>query len=293
MSKADNKKSNRVSRSSIAMVFYMLIIVLLAGFITKFISTNDYSLFGYTLRIVVSGSMEPQIKTNSLTVIKNCDISEVEVGDIICFSYYQDIVHRVIEKDYDESGNIILHTKGDANNTADNVEVNSDMLVGKVDKIYNNVAGFIDKYSISPGEIDSAALSRTIVIGCLVIGLLVAFLYWIIECIINVIISLRIKNFDRNIDKYLADIDELAMYREILNDIRDGYRKGDMYNLISRVQAEMAVRELHSNIKAFKRSMNRALYFDKLGSEMYEKSLQDKEHNHKSRNKSNNDKDKD
>jgi signal peptidase len=281
MSKTDKKKSTKLSRSSIIMVLYMIVIVLLASFVTKLIGNSDHSVFGYTMRIVVSGSMEPTIKTNSLTLIKSCDISEVEIGDIICFSYYQDIVHRVVEKDYDESGNLILHTKGDANNTADNVEVSSDMLVGKVDKIYNNVAGFIDKYSISPGEIDSAALSRTIILGCLVIGLLVAFLYWVLECIINIIRSIRIKNFDKNIDKYLSDIDELIMYREILNDIRNGYRKGDMYNLVSRVQAEMAVRELHNNIKTFKRSMNRSLYFEKLGKEMAEKAIENKKSVHK------------
>jgi signal peptidase I len=261
-------KSGKIDKSSIILIVYMIIILVMTGALIKFMSDDSHSVGGYTLRIVVSGSMEPVIKTNSMTIIKTCDISEVNEGDIVCFSYYQDIVHRVIEKNVDEQGNIVLHTKGDANTTADSVEVNSDMLVGKVYKVFNNTANFIDKYSISPGEIDREALSRTIIIGCLIIGLIVYIIALIIEWIVNTINCLRLSNFEKQVDKYLDDIDILISYREVLNDIKNGYRKGDTYNLMSRVKAEISMKDIHRNVKVFRKSIDKSLYIDNIGKEL-------------------------
>jgi signal peptidase len=69
--------------------------------------------FGFGTSVVLSGSMEPQLHVNDLTIIKASQ--DVDVGDIIV---YQDeaelIIHRVIEVD----GDTVI-TKGDANDISD------------------------------------------------------------------------------------------------------------------------------------------------------------------------------
>jgi signal peptidase len=87
----------------------------------------------YKLFTVMSGSMEPTIKTGSLVVVKPA--KEYKVNDIITFKNQSDpkstTTHRLIEtKTMDNSTYGI--TKGDANNGPDAEKVYQDMIIGKV-----------------------------------------------------------------------------------------------------------------------------------------------------------------
>lgn len=87
----------------------------------------------YTARIVVSGSMEPTIPVYTVNIIKKCDISDVNNGDIILYNYKSDIIHRVININKAEDG-IELIAQGDANKRPDDIVIDSNMFIGKVVK---------------------------------------------------------------------------------------------------------------------------------------------------------------
>ena len=123
----------------------MCLVLMLFGVVTN----KDRAIFGYYFRIVITGSMEPTIKVNSLNVIKKVDIKDIKNGDIICFKSTSDIIHRVIKIVKLDTGEIILHTKGDANDKPDCVEVNKKMLRGKIVYTFNWLATLINKYSIT------------------------------------------------------------------------------------------------------------------------------------------------
>ncbi len=100
------------------------------------ITNSAPSIFGYSFSIVVSGSMEPQIKTGELICVKNSDISSATEGDCVVFigktgaAAGERIVHEVIEKGTDENG-VYLVTKGVNNPVADEDLVRADDFVGK------------------------------------------------------------------------------------------------------------------------------------------------------------------
>ena len=89
---------------------------------------------GWRVDAVLSGSMEPEVKTGSLVVTHSVDAEEIEVGDIITFypnaAEENMVTHRVIGIGY--SSSLYFETKGDANEDPDPVTVPARNLVGKV-----------------------------------------------------------------------------------------------------------------------------------------------------------------
>ncbi len=87
----------------------------------------------YSVKVVLSGSMEPAIKTGSTVAIKPA--SSYEVGDIITFGEDTQrsvpTTHRIVEKNT-VAGEARYLTKGDANNAPDAREVGEDEVIGKV-----------------------------------------------------------------------------------------------------------------------------------------------------------------
>ena len=86
-------------------------------------------LFGITPYVVLSGSMEPTIKTGSLSFInKNVKFKDIKEKDIIGFKVGNDtlVTHRVVSKSLNG-----LTTKGDNNKDLDGGFVTSNNYVGK------------------------------------------------------------------------------------------------------------------------------------------------------------------
>lgn len=91
------------------------------------------SVAGYSMFRVLTGSMSPEIPTNTLIVVRSVPLEEVQVGDIISF-YSADPslngmvnTHRVTK--VDPSAQTIT-TKGDANALEDRYPVTADRLIG-------------------------------------------------------------------------------------------------------------------------------------------------------------------
>ena len=120
------KVLNWVGNIILIILFVLVILVLFAKY------TNSDTILGFIPLKVLSGSMEPDIKTGDLIIVKDTGKTSIEEGDIITFRINSDtlVTHRVVEI-YNQNGDISFKTKGDANNAEDEDLVMGDDLVGK------------------------------------------------------------------------------------------------------------------------------------------------------------------
>ena len=92
--------------------------------------------FGLKPVCIVSGSMEPGIRTGAVVVVKETPVDSLAMGDIILFRSGESYVtHRLVGEDEEakESGaDAWLITKGDANRTEDTARLSPDQIRGKV-----------------------------------------------------------------------------------------------------------------------------------------------------------------
>ncbi len=87
-----------------------------------------------SIKIVLSGSMEPAIPVGSVVIVKPT-VASYKIGDIITFGKDKKgeipTTHRIVEMRVD-NGTMVYVTKGDANNDRDADEVREDEIIGKV-----------------------------------------------------------------------------------------------------------------------------------------------------------------
>ena len=125
---------------SIAVSVLMWVIILTAAlYAFTTLATRDdnnvANLAGYTPLAVQSDSMAPTFSQGDLIVIKTCDPSQLQAGDIITFhtiidNEYQLNTHR-IEKIDELDGMRSFTTKGDNNEIADQHVIGSGDIVGQ------------------------------------------------------------------------------------------------------------------------------------------------------------------
>lgn len=122
----DFKKINikKVKKISYWVALGFLLVVLVFVLIPLLPIDNNYS-----LKMVLSGSMSPAIKTGSIVAVKPA--SSYNIGDVITFKKGQGeeniLTHRIIGQT--EQGFI---TQGDANNVVDANPVRKEAILGKV-----------------------------------------------------------------------------------------------------------------------------------------------------------------
>ena len=112
-------------------IYYICLVLL--GIATVLLLVSILPVPGnFKVKIVLSGSMEPTIKTGSIVVVKPAD--DYKIGDIITFQKRIDkepTTHR-IEDIRVVGGSPIYTTKGDANNAEDRGEIQKEEIIGKV-----------------------------------------------------------------------------------------------------------------------------------------------------------------
>lgn len=128
--KAFKKWAGRIS----SIVIYGLLICMVITVISAKISGGTPKIFGYEMMTVLSGSMEPGIKTGSVIAVKsNYDSAKLQKGDIITFKAADNphtlITHRIIEIKKVQ-GAVQFITKGDNNDTQDRSPVTTGNIVG-------------------------------------------------------------------------------------------------------------------------------------------------------------------
>lgn len=86
------------------------------------------NVFGYKPLIVLSGSMEPTYKKQSIIYYKKVEREDIKIGDIITFKGNKNelISHRIVDIENDS-----FTTRGDANKVNDIDKVNYNNIYGK------------------------------------------------------------------------------------------------------------------------------------------------------------------
>ncbi len=117
------KKAIKIFSNLITAVLFINLILMAFLVVSSKASGGEPQAFGYQLKTVLSGSMEPTFKTGSIIAVKPVDSKERETlkkGDVITFQASEDklVTHRIIG--VKTSGNNVMYeTKGDNNKTAD------------------------------------------------------------------------------------------------------------------------------------------------------------------------------
>lgn len=147
-------------------LLFILLLITLFAVISMKASGGEVSLFGYQMKTVLSGSMEPEMKTGSIITIKATDAKqEFQKGDVITFKTDDDVfvTHR-IEQVKDNGKQYI--TKGDANNAPDSEPVVPEDIVGTYTGFTIPYVGYVMNFASSK---EGAALMLIIPGVCLLL----------------------------------------------------------------------------------------------------------------------------
>lgn len=113
-------------------------------------SGGEPTLFNHQVKVVKSGSMEPEIQTGSV-ILNKLPVSDTTYakGDIITF-HYEDrlITHRIVDVK-EVKGEEVYQTKGDNNNAPDTNYVSRENIKGKYSGFTIPKLGYMTKYATS------------------------------------------------------------------------------------------------------------------------------------------------
>lgn len=139
----------KVISNLITTVLFIVLLLTLFLVVSTKASGGEPNFFGYQLKTVLSGSMEPDIQTGSVISIKEVDDpTGFQSGDVITFRTEEDILvtHRIVE--VNEAGNEYI-TKGDANNAADVEPVDATNILGSYTGLTIPFIGYIMNFANS------------------------------------------------------------------------------------------------------------------------------------------------
>lgn len=233
-------------------------------------STTGITFGDYFPTIVVSGSMEPIMMTNSISLCKKANISDIEVGDIVAFTFNNEMVtHRVIEKYTDENEEWYLRTKGDNNEFVDQVYVRDSMVRGKVVKTWNNTANVINKYLISPGEIDSLAIGQTIIWMFITVAIFAVTIHWLWGFIGMLLkVSMKDEAYEKELKQLESDIQSMIENKEYLRYLVDTSTetgKAKIHNKLARARMMREIRANTESVKDFNKAIKTSKWLEKQG----------------------------
>ena len=108
---------------SFILIFSLILTALVSG------------IFRYHMIAIASNSMEPLYSRGDAVIYIKKEAKDIEVGDVLVFKSGNSIVtHRVISK-IDENGHYTFKTKGDNNNTEDDLKITEKDVLGRVEYI--------------------------------------------------------------------------------------------------------------------------------------------------------------
>ncbi|MBW4085487.1 signal peptidase I SipW [Paenibacillus sp. S150] len=133
-------------------VLLVFLLVVVAVIISK-ASGGEPAFFGYQIKTVLSGSMEPGIHTGSIVAIKpGGDMARFQKGDVITFLNPDNILitHRVVDAAANSAlGDATYTTKGDNNDAADSAPVSSTNVVGQYTGVTIPYVGYAMNFAVS------------------------------------------------------------------------------------------------------------------------------------------------
>lgn len=135
-SKSSSSKALSIVGIVLCVIFAPILVLNVILIAKSFINKSDVPSFaGYLPMIVMTGSMEPEIRGGDLIICKTVKAENISKGDVISFfdpdgNGTSVVTHRVTEV-INEGGEISFRTKGDANLIEDKTAVPAENLVGK------------------------------------------------------------------------------------------------------------------------------------------------------------------
>ena len=145
-----NRRINNVEK--IKKIFSILIYIILIPIIIYNImliiqaakNPNETpSVAGIKTFVIISGSMEPELKIGDIVIIQKCEKSDLKEGDIISYRSGQSIITHRINKIIQKNDSIQYETKGDNNNISDRTYVKFDDIEGKLVQKVSNVGNIV------------------------------------------------------------------------------------------------------------------------------------------------------
>lgn len=144
------KKMINNTLSSIMLVIFILLVV--AVVLSK-ASGGEPAFFGYQIKSVLSGSMEPGIQTGSIVALKpGGDMNRFKKGDVITFRNEENllITHRVVEATMNNAtGEAMYRTKGDNNDAPDMNPTTSTNVVAEYTGVTVPYIGYAMNFAVS------------------------------------------------------------------------------------------------------------------------------------------------
>ncbi|MBR1654701.1 MAG: signal peptidase I [Clostridia bacterium] len=122
MTRKEKKKINPVKK--IPAIFALLFV---AAFIAGFLPAKPVAIMSYSMVPTFSrGAVVISVKTNQK------DLEKLKVGDILHYkSENGEVIHRIVEIQKDEDGNLLFKTQGDNNGSADSKLVEEEQVIRK------------------------------------------------------------------------------------------------------------------------------------------------------------------
>ncbi|QWC22455.1 signal peptidase I [Bacillus haikouensis] len=127
------KLVKKIISTSITIVLYAVLFMMIFVVVSSKAAGGEPQFFGYQIKTVLSGSMEPGIQTGSIIAVKpGGDMTRFKEGDVITFKEKEDILitHRVLEV-IKNGENVSYKTKGDNNDAPDLEPVLSENVVAE------------------------------------------------------------------------------------------------------------------------------------------------------------------
>lgn len=118
-----------------SIIIYGLLICMIFMVVSSKMAGGTPKVFGYEIMTVLSGSMEPGIKTGSIIAVKPVeDPTKFKKGDVITFKAADDptkiITHRIIATQL-ANNSVQYITKGDNNDSKDPAPVNAGNVIAQ------------------------------------------------------------------------------------------------------------------------------------------------------------------
>ncbi|ETI68435.1 signal peptidase I SipW [Neobacillus vireti] len=135
----------------ISVILLLVFVLMLFVVVSSKAAGGEPQAFGYQLKTVLSGSMEPGIKTGSIIVVKpTADTKRFKKNDVITFKEEENklITHRIVEVIKDGE-TVMYRTKGDNNKTEDMNPVLSENVVAMFTGFTIPYLGYFTEFSKS------------------------------------------------------------------------------------------------------------------------------------------------
>ncbi|KWX72734.1 signal peptidase I SipW [Paenibacillus jilunlii] len=143
----------KILSHTLSAVMVLIFVVLAAAVVVSRASGGEPALFGYEIKTVLSGSMEPGIQTGSIVALKpGGDMTRFKKGDVITFMSGDNILitHRIVDASAkNAAGEVVYHTKGDNNDAVDMTPVSSGNVVAEYTGVTVPYIGYAMNFAAS------------------------------------------------------------------------------------------------------------------------------------------------